>query len=108
LTQRYPDVFGRVVMVDVQITLGFDHDVDARMPREQVEHMIEKANAGCDRCAAGPVEIDFDLDVGFFCLALYGALAHANIPYSRAFYQGFGGFATSVANGLQMRCAMPR
>ncbi len=57
---------------------------------------------------AGSVEIDFDLDVGFLGLALDGALAHANILYSRAFYQGFGGFATAVANGLQIRRAMPR
>ena len=57
---------------------------------------------------AGSVEIDFDLDVGFLGLALDGALAHANILYSRAFYQGFAGFATAVADGLQMRCAMTR
>ena len=49
-----------------------------------------------------------NLDVGFLGLALYGGLAHANILYSRAFYQGFAGFATAVANGLQMRWAMPR
>jgi hypothetical protein len=97
-----------MVMVDVQIALGLDRDVDARVPREQIEHMVEKANAGRDRRATRAIEIDFDLNVGFLGLSLDGALAHANIPYSRAFYQGFGGFATSVANGLQTRCAMPR
>jgi ATP-dependent HslUV protease subunit HslV len=35
-------------------------------------------------------------------------LRMADIPYSRAFYQGFDGFATAVANRLQTRCAMPR
>jgi hypothetical protein len=78
------------------------------MTRKQVEHMVEEANAGRNQCAACPIEIDLNLDVGFLGLALYGGLAHANILYSRAFYQGFAGFATAVANGLQMRCAMPR
>jgi hypothetical protein len=32
----------------------------------------------------------------------------ANILYSRDFYQGFAGFATAVANGLQMRIVVPR
>jgi hypothetical protein len=97
-----------VVMIDVQITLGFDRDVDARMTRKQVEHMIEEADAGRNRSAACPIEIDFNLDVGFLGLALYGGPAHADILYSRAFYQGFAGFATAVANGLQIRCTMPR
>jgi hypothetical protein len=97
-----------MVMINVQIALGFDRDVDARVPREQIEHVVEKANAGRDRRATDAIEIDFDLNVGFLGLSLDGALAHANIPYSRAFYQGFGGFATSAANGLQTPCAMPR
>ena len=58
--------------------------------------------------AAGSVKIDFDLDVGFLGLALDGALAHAKILYSRAFYQGFSGIRHSVANGLQIRFAMTR
>ena len=108
LTKRDADVLGGMVMVDVQVALGLDRDVDARVPREQIEHVIEKANTGRDRRATRAIEIDFDLNVGFLGLSLDGGLAHANIPYSRAFYQGFGGFATSVANGLQTRCAMPR
>jgi hypothetical protein len=42
------------------------------------------------------VEIDFNLDVGLLGLTLDGALAHAEILYSRAFYQGFRGFATAL------------
>jgi hypothetical protein len=32
----------------------------------------------------------------------------ANILYSRAFYQGFAGFATGVVVGLQTGSVMPR
>ncbi len=66
------------------------------MPREQIEHMVEEAYAGRNRRAACSIEIDFNLDVGFLGLALNGALAHAEILYSRAFYQGFRGFATAL------------
>src|SRR5450830_275424 len=62
-------------------------DVDARVPRQQVEHVIEEADAGRDRRAAGPVEIDLDLHVGFLGLALYGGFAHFNflaISFTRA------------------------
>src|SRR6185312_9727438 len=86
-----------MVMIDMEIALGLDHDVDARMARKQVKHMVEESNAGCDRCTACPIEIDFDLDIGLLSLALHGTFAHAYILYSRAFYQGFAGFATAAA-----------
>jgi hypothetical protein len=96
------------MMIDVQVAFGLNGNIHARMPRKQVEHVIEKADASRDRRAASSVEINFDLDVGFLGLSLYGALAHANILCWRAFYQGFSGFATCVANGLQIRITMPR
>ena len=102
LAERDADILGGVVMVDMQIALGLDRDVDARMPRQQIEHVIEEADAGRDLRAAGAVEIDFDLDVGFLGLALDGGFAHGESSlYLRAFYQGLPGFATAVANGLQ-------
>jgi hypothetical protein len=79
LAERDADILGGVVVIDVQIALGLDRDVDARVPRQQVEHVIEEADAGRDRRAAGPVEIDLDLHVGFLGLALYGGFAHGNI-----------------------------
>jgi hypothetical protein len=50
------------------------------MARKQIKHVVEKANTGRDRCTAGPIEIDFDLNLGFLGLALYGALAHGEYP----------------------------
>ena len=70
LAERDADILGGVVVVDMQVALGLDRDVDARMPRQQVEHMVEKADAGRDVGHAGAVEVDGDLDVGFLGLAL--------------------------------------
>ena len=88
LAERDADVFGGVVMIDVQVALGLDRDVDARVPRQQIEHVVEEADAGRDRRTPLPVEIDFDLDVGFLGLALHGGFAHRHALWSRAFYQG--------------------
>ena len=70
LAERDADVLGGVVVVDVQVALGLDRDVDARMARQQVEHVVEEADAGRDRRRAGAVEIDRDRDVGFLGVAL--------------------------------------
>ena len=64
LAERDADILGGVVVVDMQVALGLDRDVDARMARQQVEHVVEKADAGRDRRRAGAVEVDRDLDVG--------------------------------------------
>ena len=76
LTERDADILGGVVVIDVQVALGLHGDVDARVPRQEVEHVIEEADPGRDRRRAGAVEIDGDLDVGFLGLALHRALAH--------------------------------
>src|SRR5258705_6521552 len=76
LAERDADVLGGVMVVDMQVALGLDRDVDARMARQEVEHMVEEADAGRDRRRAGAVEVDRDLDVGFLGGALDRAFAH--------------------------------
>ena len=76
LAERDADVLGGVVVVDVQVALGLDRDVDARVARQQIEHVVEEADAGRNRRDAPAVEVDFDLDVGFLGLALHRAFAH--------------------------------
>src|SRR5262249_35805109 len=102
-----PNIFGGMVMIDVQVAFGLDRDVDPRVPRKQVEHMVKKTYAGCNRSTAGSVEIDFDLDVGFLGPALNGSFAHAKILCSRLL-SGVCGIRHSVANGLQIRRVMTR
>ena len=77
LAERDADILGGVVMVDMQVALGLHRDVDAGMARQQIEHVVEKADAGRNRRRAGAVEIDRDLDVGFLGGAFDGRLTHA-------------------------------
>src|SRR5689334_7909036 len=92
-------------MVDVQVALGLDRYVDARVAGQEIEHVVEEADAGRNLRTALPVEVDFDLHVGFLGFALHGASAHDENPLiSRAFYQGFSRFATAPAPGA---AAMP-
>jgi hypothetical protein len=64
LTDGERDVFDRVMRVDVKIARARDFEIEQAVPREQLEHMIEKANAGCDLRIAAPVEVDLHLHVG--------------------------------------------
>src|SRR5262249_56404226 len=90
------DVLGGVVMIDVQVALGLDREVDARMARQKLEHVVEEADPGRDRRNAGPVEIDRDLDVGLLGAASDRTFAHERIFRlgPRALYQGSTAFAT--------------
>src|SRR5262245_33766976 len=80
LSERDADVLGRVVLVDMQVAVGFDLDADARMAGKQVEHMVEETDARRSVGYAGAIEVHAHLDVRFFRLALDRRLAHQNPP----------------------------
>ena len=44
--ERDADVFHRVMLIDVEIAGGRDLEIEAAMPRDEIEHVIEKADAG--------------------------------------------------------------
>ncbi len=88
LAERDADVLGGVVVVDMQVALGLDRDVDARVPRQQIEHVVEEADAGRNVAAAGAVEVDRDLDVGLLGLALHRGLAHGKSLIRAPFIRG--------------------
>jgi hypothetical protein len=54
-----------VVRVDVEVARRRDRQVEAAMPREQLEHVIEEADAGPHLVAAAAVEIDLQPDLRF-------------------------------------------
>ncbi len=60
----------------MEIAIRLDRDVDAGMAGQQIEHVVEKADAGRDIGHAGAVEVHGDLDVGFLGLALDRRRAH--------------------------------
>jgi hypothetical protein len=58
------------------IAIRLDRDVDARMPRQQIEHMVEEADTGRNLGYACAIEVYRNLDVGLLGLALDGRYAH--------------------------------
>ncbi len=40
------DVFDRVMLIDIQIAFGLDFQVEGSVLREELEHVVEEANAG--------------------------------------------------------------
>jgi hypothetical protein len=76
LTQRDANILGGVVLVDMQIALGPDRQVDPRMPRQEIEHMVKEANSGRDRGRTSAVEVDRHLNVGFLGSPLHGGFTH--------------------------------
>ncbi len=62
----------------MQVALDFDRQVDQRMPRQLVEHVVEKPDAGGVLIDAGAVEIDGDVDDGFRGGAVDGAVRMAS------------------------------
>ena len=67
-----PDVFDRVVLIDVQIALGANRQIDRRVLGEQRQHVVEKADAGRDVGLARAVQVERELDVRFGGLAVDG------------------------------------
>ena len=67
-------VLGRVMKVDVQVTLGFEGDVDQRVAGELLQHVVEEADAGGNVIGARAIEIDGRLDLGLLGGALDGSL----------------------------------
>jgi len=57
LAERDTDILGGVMVVDVKVAHRLYRHVDARMPGQQVEHMVEKADAGRNVGHARPVEV---------------------------------------------------
>ena len=56
--ERDADVLDGVMVVDLEVALGADVQVDHRMPRQLVEHMVEEADAGLAVVLAAAVEVD--------------------------------------------------
>ncbi len=83
LAERDPDIFGGVVVINVEIARGLHRDVHAGMACQQIEHMIEEADSGRDGRVTAAVELDLDRDVGLLGDAFDEALAHA--------FSGLGG-----------------
>src|SRR5262245_10731532 len=67
LAERDTDIFDRVVLVDVEIALGLQREIEAAVAREQLQHVIEEADAGADVVASLAVNGQPSLDLGLSC-----------------------------------------
>ena len=63
--ERDAGVFDGVMLIDVEIAGGLDLEIEAAVPRHQVQHVIEKADAGAVLVLALAVERQRDLDLRF-------------------------------------------
>src|SRR6476659_2135567 len=72
LAEHDAAVLGGVVLIDMQVAFGLQEDVDHRMARELLDHVIEEADAGLDCIGAAAVEVDGRGDGGLLGAALDG------------------------------------
>ena len=59
---------------------SIDEISGAKRKQNLTEHADDARISKVLATAKRDIEIDFDLDIGFLCLPLYGAIAHANVP----------------------------
>src|SRR5262245_14789489 len=52
VAERDADIFNGVVLIDVEIALRLQREIEAAVPREQLQHVIEEADAGADGVAS--------------------------------------------------------
>ncbi len=76
LPQSDADILDRMMIVDLQVALGADGQVDQRMTRDLVEHMIEKADTRLDVGFPGAIEQHIHGNLGLIGLARDSGGAH--------------------------------
>ena len=64
------------MLVDVEVAGDVAGNVDQRMARELLDHVIEEADAGGDIELAGAIEVDRDVDGGLVGLAGDAGFTH--------------------------------
>jgi hypothetical protein len=76
LPEHDAGVFDRVVLIDVEVAAGLEREIEAAVLREQLEHMVEKANARRYIVATASFELERALDLGLFGVPGYGGGSH--------------------------------
>lgn len=95
LTESYTGILDGMMLVDMEIAQSADVHVNERVAGELLQHMVEKADAGCDFGKAGAVESDAGHEFGFLGFSRNGAGAHGWLEKCGGFLSSFkatGGF----------------
>src|SRR5262249_48656931 len=69
-------ILRRMVEIDVQVAVGFEDNVDQRVPRQLLQHVVEETDAGHNVIGARAVEIDAGFD-----FRLAGGALDAGLPF---------------------------
>ena len=88
--ERDAEVLDRVMLIDVEIAGGLDVEVEGAVPREQLQHVIEKPDAGRDGIAAASLDRQLQLDLRLVRLAIDHCAPHR--------YSSMAATAASVAS----------
>ena len=65
LAKTNRDIFHRVVVVDMQISVGRDFEVERAMPCYLLQHMFEKRDPGIKFRVSASIQVQCDIDLGF-------------------------------------------
>ena len=65
-------IFDGVVLIDIQIAFRGNFQIERAVARNQIEHVIEEANARGHARSSATVEIQLQANVGFISLAVNG------------------------------------
>ena len=95
------DVLDGVVLIDVEVAVGLQRQVEAAVPGEQLQHVVEEADAGGDVVAALAVDRQAAADVGLLRAAVERRAA------ARARASGCPCVSSARAPGLSQPCAPP-
>ncbi len=81
--QRQPDIFNRVMVVNLNVAGGLKTEIKEAVPAEQLQHVAEKGHAGGDLVLAAAIKLKTEPNVGFVCFAVQACAAlgcHAGLP----------------------------
>src|SRR5437016_308473 len=76
LPQHDADVFHGVVLVHVQVAGGFELQVEAAVPGEQLQHVIEEADAGRDAVLSAAFNFELAGDLRLLGITLHDGGSH--------------------------------
>src|SRR5262249_37402410 len=75
--ERDADVLDGVMLIDVEVTGCSEIEIESAVTREQLEHVVEKADAGPHAVAPGAVESQLQADLRFGRTATDQRAAHS-------------------------------
>src|SRR5687767_13766744 len=104
LAERDADVLDRVVRIDVQVALRLDIEVEHRVARDLVEHVLEEGQAGGKLRGPLAVQVHLHPDLGF--LGVAGNFSGSHCSASRRAVRSIR-FSSGVPTVTRRQLRMP-